>query len=385
MAHLSDGILRRLYDEPLAIAPRERRHYDACARCQHSFATIAASTRASADLLAVPDAPINPVPAYAAIRRRVAAEGAAPAQPWYRRSHERIAMMYHSSGRRLVKPLGGVLAAAAIVGALSLTPAGSLAQGFLTIFQPTQFVAVPVTTSDLQGLRSLRDLGQFGTVTQYTHAGQQSVTSAAQAASATGLTVLTPASLPVGTPSNATYMVIGQSTGSFTFSAAKARAYAASSGKTLTPMPASLDGSTLQLSIGPVVAATYGGNLDNGGSSDVRSLPTLLIAEAAMPHISSTGASVTEMRDYLLQQPGVSPQLAAEIRAIGDPSTTLPIPIPVDRATAQSVQVQGVSGLAVGDNTGLGSGVIWQNKGVVYGVAGALPMSQVLSIANSLH
>ena len=114
-------------------------------------------------------------------------------------------------------------------------------------------------------------------------------------------------------------------------------------------------------------------------------IPSLVVAEAAQPRITSTGASVKEIEDYLLAQPGVSPQLASEIRAIGDPSTTLPIPIPMERATAQTVQVQGVSGLAVGDNTGLGSGVIWEKDGVVYGVAGALPESQILTIANSLQ
>jgi hypothetical protein len=109
------------------------------------------------------------------------------------------------------------------------------------------------------------------------------------------------------------------------------------------------------------------------------------VAEAAQPRITSTGATAKEIEDYLLEQPGVSPQLAAEIKAIGDPTTALPIPVPVERATAQAVQVQGVSGLAVGDNTGLGSGVIWEKDGVVYGVAGALPESQILAIANSLQ
>lgn len=346
---------------------------------------ISADAHAVAGLLAAPDVVIDPVPAYAAIRGRIAAQDAAPAAPWYRRSLERITTMYHPNRRRLLTPIGGVVAAAALVAALALTPAGSLAQNLLTIFQPQQFVAVPVTTSDLQSLRSLRDLANFGTVTQLTHGGQQSVAGAAQAAAASGLSVLTPAALPAGVPSSVTYMVLGRSTGSFTFSAAKARAYATSSGKTPPPMPATLDGSTLQLSVGPVVAATYGGNLGTGDGSGARTLPTLLIAEAAMPRISSTGATVAQIRDYLLAQPGVSTQLANEIRAIGDPSTTLPIPIPVDRATAQSVQVQGVSGLAVGDNTGVGSGVIWQKNGIVYGVAGTLPLSQVLSVADSLH
>jgi hypothetical protein len=151
--------------------------------------------------------------------------------------------------------------------------------------------------------------------------------------------------------------------------------------------------------------ATYGGTMGiSGGDTRLRGqhagmkgvatgratgyregdIPSLVVAEAARPRITSTGATAKEIEDYLLAQPGVSPQLAAEIKAIGDPTTALPIPVPVERATAQTVQVQGTSGLAVGDNTGIGSGVIWEKDGVVYGVAGALPESQILAIANSL-
>ena len=56
-----------------------------------------------------------------------------------------------------------------------------------------------------------------------------------------------------------------------------------------------------------------------------------------------------------------------------------------DLDTGDTVQVQGVSGLAVGDNTGLGSGVIWERDGMVYAVGGTLPQDQVLKIANALQ
>jgi hypothetical protein len=49
------------------------------------------------------------------------------------------------------------------------------------------------------------------------------------------------------------------------------------------------------------------------------------------------------------------------------------------------VTVQGVQGLAVGDSTGLGSVVIWEKDGIIYGVGGPLTEDQVLDIANSLH
>ena len=81
----------------------------------------------------------------------------------------------------------------------------------------------------------------------------------------------------------------------------------------------------------------------------------------------------------------MSPNLAAAIRAIKDPSTTLPIPIPVEYATHRNVQVHGSAGVALGDNTGLGAAVIWIKDGTVYAVAGTLKQSQILDVANHLN
>ena len=90
------------------------------------------------------------------------------------------------------------------------------------------------------------------------------------------------------------------------------------------------------------------------------------------------------MESYLLAQPGITPQLKAAINAIGDPNTTLPIPIPVQYATSTTVTIQGVKGVALGDNTGVGSAVIWVKKGVVYAVAGSIKQTDAIEIANNL-
>ncbi len=329
------------------------------------------------------------------------------------------AMSQHNA-RRVARPAGVLVAAAALVAALGLTPAGSLAAGLVSIFEPQQFTAVPITSGDLQGLPPL---DSYGTMTDQQNTTRRQATSAADAARITGLTVRTPAALPTGVPSTVTYNVLSQGVAAFTFDAAKARAAAAKSGKTLLPMPAGLDGATLRLSVGPIVVATYGGNLlgtatnaaahdgvshahANGKSAiaQVRKdinphgavtqaqanggeIPSLVIVQAPRPRLTTTnGVTVQELEDYLAGQPGVSPQLALEIKSIGDPSTTLPVPIPIDRFNAQHVTLKnGADSLVVGDNTGVGSGVIWQKKGMVYAVGGTLTQDQVLAIANSLR
>ena len=43
MRHLSDGALRRLHDEPLAISAADKQHYEGCPRCQGRYQLIATS------------------------------------------------------------------------------------------------------------------------------------------------------------------------------------------------------------------------------------------------------------------------------------------------------------------------------------------------------
>jgi hypothetical protein len=194
------------------------------------------------------------------------------------------------------------------------------------------------------------------------------------------MTVLVPSSLPAGIPSAVTYTVSPGGTASFTFDAAKARAAAARTGKTLPAMPANVDGSTLQVTVGSTVVATYG-----ACGTNCNQIPPLVIGQMVAPRVTSTKANLKEMEDYVLSLPGVSPELAAQIRALGDPASTLPIPVPVGLAHADPVTVQGVQGLGIGDGTGVGSVVVWEKGGIIYGVGGPMAESQAVSIADSLH
>ena len=113
-------------------------------------------------------------------------------------------------------------------------------------------------------------------------------------------------------------------------------------------------------------------------------LPQLIVAKSAVPVVTSTQVTTKQIEAYILSMPGVSPELAAAIRSIGDPATTLPIPVPVEYASSAKVSINGDPGVALGDNTGLGSGVIWIHKTNVFVVAGSLKQSVVVDIAKKL-
>jgi hypothetical protein len=362
MKHIDDGTLRRLQDEPLIMSEAQRAHLTACERCRERSAEIAGTAAAVSGAFAAPafDADTALVQLHARMER----DHLHPV---------RTARVRTSGMGRLRAWMAGPVAAVVLVGALVFTPAGSLAQSFVTIFQPTQVQAIPVNFNELRSLPRLR---KFGTMHIQKGVSAKKVGSASAASADTGMTVLVPASLPSGVPSTVTYGVEPGTTNTFTFSAAKAAAAAKKAGKTLPPMPAAIDGSTLQLKTYPIAVAIYG---------RPKGIPTLAIGQTPSPEVTSSGVTVKQLEDYMLSLPGISPDLAASIRALGNPTSTLPIPIPMNMAQSQSVTVQGVQGLAVGDSTGLGSGVIWVKDGIIYGVGGTLPESQVISIANSLH
>jgi hypothetical protein len=329
------------------------------------------------DMLSTPDPKVDTERALARLRARVEAERIVPVT-------RAASPVRRPAVSAWVK---GLSAAATVALVATLLTVSGLAETILTIFEPKQIVAVPITATDLRGAESFE---RYGTLTWTEQPRPFDVPDVRTAARESGMTVLTPANLPsgVGAPR---YGVMPKTTATFTFSADKARQAAAAQQRTPPPMPANIDGSKLFISGGPAVVAFYDdgtrptGATGASGASPFTGMPKLVVAQGRPPVVQSDGVTVEQLQSYLLAQPGISPQLAAQIRAIKDPSSTLPVPIPVDMASSKKVTVQGVDGIFVGDSTGLGSAVIWQKDGIVYGVAGTLTEQEVLAVANSLR
>jgi hypothetical protein len=207
---------------------------------------------------------------------------------------------------------------------------------------------------------------------------------------------------PQGAFAARSFVVVTPGIQELTLSAAKARASSAARGAMWSPMPAALDGATLRVAFGPIVTTALG---PGGVAAPFRSYgfvrsssrrrhtvalgfgsDTSVLVQMPVPRIGTdTGVSIAAIENYLLSQPGVPPRLAAAFAALRDPATTLPIPIPVDRSFGTPVFVDGVWGMAIGDNTGLGALVVWQRDGFIYGVTGSRSERDILAIANSLR
>lgn len=216
--------------------------------------------------------------------------------------------------------------------------------------------------------------------------GLDEVGSADEAAQDAGYALRLPPTVPASVGKDVHYQVTQRARTAFTFDQNKASAWAREHKVTLQPLPSGLDGATYTATLQPVAIVTYGA--PQRGRSAKHRAPRrgtfLAVVQAPVPAVTSNGASLQTLANWFASQPGVPPHLVAQIKAIGDPTQTLPIPIRFDRQTATAIAVDGVRGLAIGDETGIGSAIVWTKNGKLYAVGGTFAQSQVLALANAL-
>jgi hypothetical protein len=352
-----------MFDDPDALTSADRRHYADCADCQARYAGMAEDARAVAVLLAAPDVKVDTASAFQRIQ-------AAPA-----------AKPRFGFTLPILRPASRTMFAGLAAATLLVVLAAATFANVLPLFQPKTVTAVPIQVADLQALSTLAD---YGTVTWTQQPQPEVVLSAADAKTIAGFNAPVAKYVPAGVSSNVTYAAMPKAVAVFTFDSSKAAAAAAKTGKPLPALPKGMDGAKLTVTAGPAILEWYGNvkQSANSSSQDIN-VPQLVIAESSAPVVTSTQVTAKQLENYILSIPGISKELAAAIKAIGDPSSTLIIPIPIQYATSTSVTVQGVHGVAVGDNTGIGSGVIWI-KGNLFVVAGPLKQSEVLKVADNL-
>jgi hypothetical protein len=338
-----------------------------------------------------------------ALQRQLARQSNQPAlQGW-----GRLALLSRSP--RVRYGLAGLAVAAALVLSVSAPPLRTLAAQFLPLFRVQDVTPITLDnlTQPIPNLSKLGDMTPSNARPAAFHPVQQA--SLADAAAAVNFNILTPSNLPSGLNAQP---LVGSSQGqtvSFTFRAAKARAYLDSIGQPNFALPPKFDGATLQLHIEPAVTLGYvpAGTdvsaiksavaaMDRDGSAasqEQRSAvskslnnllngPGVFILETKSPSLDAQGVSADELRSFLLSLPGLSANERAQLSAIGDWTHTLPVPASAS-ASLHKVQVNGAPGVA-GKNGGAEM-VLWVNNGMVYAAtAPKLDENALLSVASSM-
>jgi hypothetical protein len=375
MNHAPDGALRRVLDEPFAVADATLDHLAGCRRCQTRQQELAARAGCAARVLARPQPAPDVDRGWADLQRRLADPGSA---------HRRTASSPIGRGRRWApgpRWAGVSLKSGAVAAGVAVVVAGSAAAATVGgVFAPTHVAPVTISAGDLQALSGFVDLADpastvgfptasgsgtlpFGTLRWASAGAARTVGSAAAARSATGLTVPLPSHLPAGVGPAAVFAVQPRLTATVTFDARAGK----------------LAGATAVVNGGPAVFVGYG---STSGSSD---LPALGVLTMPRPTASVRGASIADLEDFLLSRPGVPPQLGQEIRLLGNPSSVLPIPT-LSGMHTESVRVGRWPAVLISVPSGAGAGVVWEDSaGTVHVVAGLVDQKDVLDVANQLR
>ena len=269
----------------------------------------------------------------------------------------------------------GLAAVIAVATVVAVPAAQTAAAQFLAQFRSQRFAAVQVDPSN-GVFAHLKDLG---VIQDPGRQRPQPVASVAEAGQRVGFALRQPdpAALPAGLTGEPRLQVVAAHQLRLTFQKAKAQEYLRRVGRPDHPVPERLDGATLVVNVPSAALMSY-----RGASSD----QSVVIGQAGEVTAGVEGnATLDELRDYLLGLPGLPPEAVRQLRAIQDWRTTLPIPVPLANMTWQDTTVGGAPALMLADPTGLGSGVIWQQGGRIYGVAGSFRSQEILRVANGLR
>jgi len=365
MRHPSEGVLRRLVDEPAGVTDADRGHVASCPVCISQLDVVRSQARLVGAALAPATTTIDPDSAWARLSAAATAPGAKA--PALRQSPAR-------SGRDRWRAAVRRPAIAALSAAVVLAGAGvAAANDWLPIFRTEHVDPIEVSSTELV---QLPDLSAYGDLEVSQEPHTEKVADARTAQERTGLPVPEVADLPAGVTGVPAYELAGVVSATFTFSAAKAAKAAAAEGHVLPPAPAGLDGSRLRVEAGPGVAAVW---------SQPTGMPTLVAARVVAPKVYSSGVPFETVRDYLLSLPGLPAGLADQLRDLSADGATLPLPVPADLVSTSTADVAGAQATVLTSRDGLFAAVVWVRDGVMTGVAGTSSTDELLAVARGLR
>lgn len=387
-------------------------HLTTCASCQRTLGDLEQGAeiagRALAMVATAAPSAVETEQALARLHRRLAQEDAAPTPesahptPFHPRLNgvmgeptlspapsrdgreagaelpRRIPMPITAVWQRWRLAIGGLAAALALTFALATPDGQAAAAAFLAQFRSQRLAIVTFDPNQTRQTGLFR-LERLGTVQNRQPQRPADVANVQEASSRAGFPVLQPdpATLPPGAAKTPKVRFAPPSETRLTFDRQKTREYFDSINRKDLALPERLHGSTLVVALPPIVMLEYA-TADNK--------PAVMVGQAREVQVGVEGtASLDEVRNFLLGLPDLPPDLARQLRSIQDWTSTLPIPVPVDKMTWQETNIAGAQAYILNDNTGLGSGVIWQRDGRILGVAGPMKATDLRRVAESLR
>jgi hypothetical protein len=285
------------------------------------------------------------------------------------------------------RQVAAALVVALVLTGLVATPGGrAAAAGFLAQFRSQRFEVVPVDPGQANRIEDVAaDLVETGVFTgdavRVGGLGEPVVADdLAEAGRIAGFAVpaVDPSALPAGVERTPERILVSRARqSSVTFDRDRALDYLRRHGRPGATLPERYDGTRLVIQVPAAVVQQFAGR--DGG-------PALLVGKAGTLGLDTEGgASLAELREVLLDLPGLPAETVARLRDVGDWRTTLPLPVPSDEVRWRPATVAGAEALSFADRTGRLRALLWQRDGHIWGVAGILGADEVGDVADSLR
>jgi hypothetical protein len=390
------GALRASLDDAPGTPAPPHDHVPGCVSCADTLAELQRNAELAAPAIAL-TAPADP-PSPAAVedaltrfeqrRARLAAAATATAPaladvpgPIPLPGRGRVARL----GARARGVAAGLVAALVLAGLL-VTPGGrAAAAGFLAQFRSQRFEVVSLDpgqssqVADVVG--GLVQTGVFtGDALQLSGFGEPEVVAGLdEAARVAGFAVsaVDPAALPAGVERTPQRVLVTRARETrLTFDRDRALAYLRGHGRPDARLPERYDGTQLVVQVPAAVVQQFAGR---------DGVPALLVGKAGTVGLTTEGgASLEELREVALGLPGLPAETVAQLRAIGDWRTTLPLPVPSGQVRSRPATVDGAEAVSFADQSGRLNALLWQRGGHIWGVAGVIDSDEALDVADSL-
>ncbi|HZB59856.1 MAG TPA: hypothetical protein VFA73_11785 [Actinomycetota bacterium] len=390
------GALRASLDDAPGTPAPPHDHVPGCASCADTLAELQRNAELAAPAIAL-TAPADP-PSPAAVtdaltrfeqrRARLAAAATATA-PALADVPAPIPLPGRGPVARLGARARGVaagLVAALVLAGLLVTPGGrAAAAGFLAQFRSQRFEVVSLDpgqssqVADVVG--GLVQTGVFtGDARQLSGLGEPEVVAGLdEAARVAGFAVsaVDPAALPAGVERTPQRVLVTRARETrLTFDRDRALAYLRGHGRPDARLPERYDGTQLVVQVPAAVVQQFAGR---------DGVPALLVGKAGTVGLTTEGgASLEELREVVLGLPGLPAETVAQLRAVGDWRTTLPLPVPSDQVRSRPATVDGAEAVSFADQSGRLNALLWQRGGHIWGVAGVVDSDEALDVADSL-
>jgi len=289
------------------------------------------------------------------------------------------------SGRpRLFKLAAGVAVAAGIGFTLTLPAVRAKASSFLALFREVNFVAVPVSSDEVQRVNGLDLEHLIGDRVQVLEQNASvDVISREQGSQAAGFTVVLPTVLPEGAV-QAAMSVGGRNVARITADTARLKQVLDALGLSDVKVPDELDGEAAMITVSPMVLTAY----EQGDRKAV-------FIQGPMPEVlMPAGVNLAQLGEIGLRVLGMSADEARTFSNSVDWRTTFLVPVPPMATRFRQTLVGANRGIVIegpirDPETKVEKGnwnlLLWSEGGRVYGIRSTMRLTDVMAMANSLQ